>query len=591
MNAKVVRVGEAARQPAMRGIDLVADLVAGTMGPAGRAVLVGRNHAPPLLLRNGYAIARNLELGSRDEQAGVLLMRDLAWRTSDAVGDGTSTAILAARAFVRAGRLAALSGIAPSELQAAIDAHSTAVLEALEAASCPAPEAAVLERVATQALGGDAALGALLAEAHLQAGSDGMVVIEEGRSAEDTLRFDAGLHFDQGWISPHLVDDARTRTIEIENPLILVHAGPITALQPVVRVLEMIAESGRGLVIIADSVAEDALTTLIANKRGAGLKVAAIKAPGAGAWRCSTLEDIAIATGAALIAEELGHSLAGLRPQFMGGAARVIVRRHDSTIIGGKGDPAAVATRTMEIRDAITREKHLSFDREQLRKRLARLQAGIATLGIGGRTPTHLQLRLEQARNASATLAAALPAGSCRAAARRWCMPSGAPRRPCRRVSWDRCSAACSPPRPPLPCVKWCAMRVRTPIWPWAGSPPIPARPSTSGAARSCRSTPSWIRRPWPLPRSGGLSPPRADSSAWRHPCMRPDMHPIAPRHWTRSMITRATVSTLIDPHRRRPVSPGGCLSGGHADRRLGIRDHRWRCVPARSQPRRTESI
>lgn len=411
MNAKVVRVGEAARQPAMRGIDVVADLVAGTMGPAGRAVLVGRNHAPPLLLRNGYAVARNLELVSRDEQAGVLLMRDLAWRVSDAVGDGTSTAILAARAFVRAGRLAAAAGLAPGELQAAIDAHSKVVLGALGAASIPAPEAAALERVATQALGGDSVLGALLADAHIQAGSDGMVVVEEGRSAEDTLRFDAGLHFDQGWISPNLVDDARTQTIEIEDPLILVHAGPITALQPIVRVLEMIAEAGRGLVIIADSVADDALTTLIANKRGAGLKVAAIKAPGAGAWRRLTLEDIAIATGATLIAEELGHSLAELRPQFMGGAARIIVRRHDSTIVGGKGDPAGVATRTVEIRDAIAREKHLSFDREQHRKRLARLQAGIGTLGIGGRTPTHLQLRLEQARNASATLAAALSGG------------------------------------------------------------------------------------------------------------------------------------------------------------------------------------
>lgn len=411
MNARVVRIGEAARQPAMRGIDMVADLTAGTMGPAGRAVLVGRNHAPPLLLRNGYAITQNLELEQRDEHVGVLLMRDLAWRVSDAVGDGTSSAVLAARAFARAGRLASLAGIAQAELQGAIDAHCRIVIEALEAASCPAPDGVALERFATQAVGGDAALGALLAEAHVQAGPDGMVIVEEGRSAEDALRFDAGLHFDQGWISPHLVDDARTKTIEIENPLILLHAGAITALEPVVRVLEMIAEAGRGIVIIADAVTDAALITLIANKRRAGLKVAAIKAPGAGTWRRSMLEDIAIATGATLIAEEQGYSLAGLRPQLLGGAGKAIVRRNDSTIIGGKGDPAVIQARTATIRDAIAREKHLGFDREQHRKRLARLQAGIATLAIGGRTPSHLQLRLEQARSASATLAAALAGG------------------------------------------------------------------------------------------------------------------------------------------------------------------------------------
>lgn len=411
MSARVVRIGEAASQPVMRGIDVAADLVAGTMGPAGRAVLVGRHHAPPLLLRNGYAITRNLELDERGEQVGVRFMRDLAWRVSDGVGDGTSTAVLMARAFTRAGGLASLAGMAPAELQEAIDAHCGVVLGLLEAASRPAPEGEALELLAIQALGGDAALGAPLAEAHARAGPDGMVIVEEGRSARDSLRFDAGLHFDQGWISPHLVDDARTRTIEIENPLILLHAGAITTLEPVVRVLEMIGEAKRGLVIVADAVSDTALATLIANKRRAGLKVAAMRSPGAGTWRRSMLEDIAIATGGTVIAEEEGHSLARLRPQLLGGAAKAIIRQKDSTFIGGKGDPAAIQARTGAIRDAIAREKHLSFDREQHRKRLARLQAGIATLGIGGQTPSHLQSRLEQARSASATLAAALAGG------------------------------------------------------------------------------------------------------------------------------------------------------------------------------------
>lgn len=411
MNGAVVRLGEAACQPAMRGIDLVADLVAGTIGPAGRAVLVGRDHATPLLLRNGHAIAKNLDLADRGGQTGVLLMRELAWRTSDAVGDGTSTAILAARAFARAGAVAGLAGIPQAELAAMIEAHRDAVLDALAAEARPAPDAAALRDFAIQAVGGDAALGELLAEAHERAGADGLVLVEEGRGTEDALRFDAGLHLDQGWLSPHLVDDRHSRAIEIEDALVLLHAGPIEALEPMLRVLEMIAEAKRGLVIIADSLSERALATLIQNKRRAGLKIAALKAPGAGPWRRLMLEDIAIATGGGVIAEDLGTSLKTLRPHLLGAAGKVRVGRDGTAIIGPKGEAEAIAARCAAIRDAIAREKHLSFDREQHQKRLARLRAGIATLRVGARTPSQLKLRLDQARNASAALAAALAGG------------------------------------------------------------------------------------------------------------------------------------------------------------------------------------
>lgn len=411
MSASVVRFGEDARRPTIVGADILADLVARTIGPAGRAVLVGRRHAAPRLLRNGYAIAAVLELDDPAQQAGVVMLRELAWRTSDAVGDGTSSAVLIARALLRAGQRATSAGMPAVELVGLIEAHADVILASLQAAAEELPDGEMLARFAAQAVGGDAELGALLAEAHQAAGSDGVVVVEEGRGAADTYRFDAGLHVDQGWLSPHLVDDQRTQGIELDDPLILLHAGPIAVLDPMVRVLELIAQAKRSLLVIADSLADQALSTLVANKRRAGLQVAAVKAPGVGPWRRLTLEDLAIATGGTLIAPDLGSSLDGLRPQVMGGAAKVRVRQTETSIVGGKGNAAAVAERCREIRQAIASEQHLSFDREQHQKRLARLTSGVATLSIGGLTASLLQQRLEQAKGASAALAAARKAG------------------------------------------------------------------------------------------------------------------------------------------------------------------------------------
>ncbi len=411
MRAAVVRFGENARGPTAMGVDILADLVACTLGPAGRAVLVGRRHAAPRLLRNGYAIAAELELDDLAEQTGVRMLRELAWRTSDAVGDGTSTAILLARALLRTGRKAVLAGLSQAELIGLIEAHAAAVVDRLEAAADAAPSGDDLRRFTTQTVGGDVALGELLAQAHEAAGADGLVVVEAGKGSRDGLRYDPGMHLDQGWLSPHLVDDPRHGTIELDDPLILVHAGAIDDLAPVLRVLEMVAEAGRSLLILADSLAERALAVLVANKRRAGLKVAAVKAPGAGPWRRLILEDVALATGATLIAADLGTSLAGLRPQVLGRADRVQVGREATTIFGGRGDARRCAERVAEIRGAISREQHLSFDREQHRKRLARLISGIATLAIGGLTPSHLQQRVELAKGASAALGAARSGG------------------------------------------------------------------------------------------------------------------------------------------------------------------------------------
>jgi chaperonin GroEL len=406
MAARIIRFGREAAEPLARGVDIVADLVATTLGPAGRAVLVGRTHAAPLMLRSGYSVVQQLDLPDADRQAGVLTMRELAWRMSDQVGDGTSTAMVMARAFLRAGARAVLAGVPPAELQDAIDAHCSRVAAELDAASSPASTDAVLVRVATQAAGGDAAIGALVAGAHVQVGLDGVVAIEEGRGSEDHVQVYHGLHFDQGWISPHFADPD-TQSVEIDDPLILLHLDPISEFGPIVPALEMIAKADRGLVLIAENVGSDALRTLIVNKQHSGFKVAAVKAPGTGPWRQLMLEDIALATGGTVIAEQLGTSLEHLRPQMAGRARKVRITRTDTMIIGGGGDRAALAIRTREIRDAIVREKNLSFDRDQHRKRLARLEAGIATVRIGGITATEIAQRLARAKAASAAVRAA----------------------------------------------------------------------------------------------------------------------------------------------------------------------------------------
>jgi chaperonin GroEL len=411
MAAKTVRFGAAAGEPLARGVDIAADLVATTLGPAGRAVLIGRAHTAPLMLRNGYAVVQQLDLADVERQTGVLMMRELAWRTSDQVGDGTSTAIVMARAFLRAGALAVLAGVSRAELQDVIDAHCSVVASELEAAARPVPTEDALVRVATQAAGGDPAIGALIADAHARTGLDGVVVVEEGRGSEDRVQVDSGLHFDQGWISPYFVDDQEAQSVELADPLILLHLGPINEIGPIVPALEMIAKAGRGLVLIAETVGGEALNTLVVNKQRAGFKVAAVKAPGAGPWRRLMLEDIAVATGGMVIGEAFGSSLERLRPQMAGRARTVRVTRTGTTIVGGHADPAALTIRTREIRDAIARERHLSFDRDQHRKRLARLEAGVATVHIGGVTATEIAQRLGHARAASASVRSAQAGG------------------------------------------------------------------------------------------------------------------------------------------------------------------------------------
>ncbi|WP_198038356.1 chaperonin GroEL [Skermanella stibiiresistens] len=416
MTARIIRLDDAARAPLMRGVDLVADLATTAIGPAGRAVLAGRNHTGPAMMRGGHAISQEVEVDDPGCRAGVAAMRQVAWRTSDAVGDGTCTAILIARGILREGMTALRAGISPGELEQALRAHGEAIASELRASSRPAVGYGELVDLAVRAAGGDTVIGTLAAEAHRRTGREGVVIVTEGQGAEDDLEVRPGLHFDEGWLSPHFATDAEAGTADLENPLILLHHGPIERLGPLLRVLEMMAEAGRSLLICAGGFGAEALGTLIVNKQRAGLKVVAVKAPGAGLWRMPMLEDIAAATGATVIADAFGTSLDRLRPAALGRAESVRVTRDGMTLIGGAGDPDTIALRRNAIRLDIERERHLSFDREQHRQRLARLSAGVAKLHVGGQSETVIRQRTARAAAASAAIRAApgglVPGGS-----------------------------------------------------------------------------------------------------------------------------------------------------------------------------------
>ncbi|MFB2553866.1 chaperonin GroEL [Ensifer soli] len=402
-----VQCGNEARASLVEGIDLVADLVATGIGPCGRAVLSARNHTAPALLRGGYAIAREVEFDSPGLRAGGMAMRQLAAEVHGAAGDGTATALLLARAFVH-GVLHGLScGHSPAALRAGLDAHGEAVRRALERMTRPIGGEDEAEGIAARAAGGDREIGRLVQSANARAGVDGVVEIEAGHGLGDELTVEKGMTFAGGWLSPHFVTDAVSQTATLDKPLILLHQGAIDSFADMARILEMIARSGKELLIVADGFGPQAMATLVTNRQKNGLRVAPMKAPGAGPWRALLLEDMAVATGATLVGGLTGTALNGLRPAMLGKAGRVSMTRRSTALIGGGGEASAIAARCDGIRVAIARERYLAFDREQHQQRLARFRAGVARLRIGGETPTVLATRQARATSAAAALRAA----------------------------------------------------------------------------------------------------------------------------------------------------------------------------------------
>ncbi|SNB72331.1 chaperonin GroEL [Arboricoccus pini] len=407
MSSSTLHFGSDAHRALARGYRRAATLVAGTMGPFGRAVLVERPHHAPRLIRDGYRLMQELEIEPGPPQMAVQTLRELAWRTVDAVGDGSSSAIVATAAMLDVALPAITAGHVGSALQAELDRLAPILMAGIARRTRPLADRDELTRVAVMAAGDDADIGHLVARALTAVGPGGHVQVDTSPAREDSLDHEAGLCFDQGWLSSGFAQDEPEGAILLDDPLIVLHRHPITDLAPLIRVLEMVAEANRSLLIIAENVTGQALTTLLLNQRQVGLKVAAVKAPGHGVWRDVMLEDLAIATGGTVIAPERGTTLGELRPAMLGRADRARVTRQGTSIVGGRGAPQSLAERRAAIGRQIKAEQHLDFDREQHRKRLARLSGGIATLRIAGRIAVEAEERCQRAKRALAAARAA----------------------------------------------------------------------------------------------------------------------------------------------------------------------------------------
>ena len=397
---KRIGVGLEARAGLLRGAATVGRVVGTTLGPGGRAVLIERRHAQPWVSTDGYTIARHIDLEDRFEDMGGRLIRHVGSKVSDEVGDGSTTAMMLAAALMEQGHRATAAGADPMSVMRGMERGLAAVTRALDAQSRPLPAERGLERVARLAAGGDEEIARHLADAIRQVGPDGVVTVDEAQGIETELSVHEGMSFDTGYVSPAFVTDARDMTAMLEDAYVLLHEKTISGVDAIEPALRAFAKSSHTLLIVAEDVEGDALATLIVNKQQGGLRVVAVKAPGFGRWRKLMLEDIAVMTGGQIVTDELGNKLENLKPAMMGAAKRVHVARDRTTIVNGAGDKTEIEQRCNMLRREAEAEKYLSFDREKLQERLARLCAAIAHLRLGGATEAELRARKEHATDA-----------------------------------------------------------------------------------------------------------------------------------------------------------------------------------------------
>ena len=397
---KRVGVGLEARAGLLRGAAIVGRIVGTTLGPGGRAVLIERRHAQPWISTDGYTIARHIDLFDRFEDMGGRLIRHVGSKVSDEVGDGSTTAMVLTAALMEEGHRATAAGADPMSVMRGMERGLAAASAALDAQSRPLPAEGGLERVARLASNGDDEIARHLAAAIRHVGPDGVVTIDEAQGVQTELSVHEGMSFDTGYVSPAFVTDPDDMTVVLEDAYVLMHEKTISSVDSIVPALRAFAKSSHTLLIVAEDVVGEALATLIVNKQQGGLRVAAVKAPGFGRWRKPMLEDIAIMTGGQIVTDELGNKLENLKPAMMGAAKRVHVARDRTTIVDGAGDRTEIEQRCNMLRREAEAEKYLSFDREKLQERLARLAAAIAHLRLGGATETELRARKERATDA-----------------------------------------------------------------------------------------------------------------------------------------------------------------------------------------------
>ncbi len=410
MAAKEVKFHADARARMARGVDILADAVKVTLGPKGRNVVIEKSFGAPRTTKDGVTVAKEIELADKFENMGAQMVREVAQKTNDTAGDGTTTATVLAQAIVREGNKSVAAGMNPMDLKRGIDKAVEAVVADLKKRSKKVKSNDEIAQVGTISANGEDAIGRMIAEAMAKVGNEGVITVEEAKSQETELDVVEGMQFDRGYISPYFITNADKMLCELDEPYLLLHEKKLSSLQPMLPILEAIVQSGRPLLIIAEEVEGEALATLVVNKLRGGLKVAAVKAPGFGDRRKAMLEDIAIMTGGEVISEELGIKLENVKLNSLGRAKKVRINKDDTTIIDGAGKKADIQGRIAQIKAQIE-ETTSDYDKEKLQERLAKLAGGVAVVRVGGATEVEVKERKDRVEDALAATRAAVEEG------------------------------------------------------------------------------------------------------------------------------------------------------------------------------------
>jgi chaperonin GroEL len=379
MTAKDVKFSQDARDRMLRGVDILANAVKVTLGPKGRNVVIEKSYGAPRITKDGVTVAKEIELEDRFENMGAQMLKEVASKTSDVAGDGTTTATVLAQAIIREGAKSVAAGANPMDLRRGIDQAVATVVEELKARAKKVTSNDEIAQVGTISSNGDTEIGAKIAEAMKKVGNEGVITIEESKSMETELDVVEGMQFDRGYLSPYFITNADKMIAELETPYILIHEKKLSGLQAMLPVLEAVVQSGKPLLIIAEDVEGEALATLVVNKLRGGLKVAAVKAPGFGDRRKAMLEDIAILTGGTVISEDLGIKLETVTLEMLGRAKKVTIDKENTTLVDGAGKKSDIEARVKQIKAQIE-ETTSDYDREKLQERLAKLAGGVAII-------------------------------------------------------------------------------------------------------------------------------------------------------------------------------------------------------------------
>jgi chaperonin GroEL len=410
MAAKDVKFDTDARNRMLRGVNILADAVKVTLGPKGRNVVLEKSFGAPRITKDGVTVAKEIELEDKFENMGAQMVKEVASRTNDEAGDGTTTATVLAQSIVREGMKAVAAGMNPMDLKRGIDLATSKVVDEIKKASRKVKDSDEVAQVGTVSANGEADIGRMIADAMQKVGNDGVITVEENKGLETETEVVEGMQFDRGYLSPYFVTNPDKMISELEDAVILLHEKKLSSLQPMVPLLESVIQSQKPLLIIAEDVEGEALATLVVNKLRGGLKIAAVKAPGFGDRRKAMLQDIAILTGGQVISEDLGMKLENVTMDMLGSAKRVLIKKDDTTIIDGAGKKKEIEARVAQIRQQIE-ETTSDYDREKLQERVAKLAGGVAVIRVGGMTEIEVKERKDRVDDALNATRAAVQEG------------------------------------------------------------------------------------------------------------------------------------------------------------------------------------